>query len=397
MEEVTKRAIVIVLDGVGAGPAPDTEAYGDSGSDTLVNLGRSVGGLEVPNLARLGLGRMRSIAGVPAEERPEGSWGRLCEVNPGKDSTSGHWELAGVHLDGPFPTFPDGFPLDVIRAFEQAIGHPSIGNVVASGTDIIQRLGDEHVRTGSPIIYTSADSVFQIAAHESTVPLEKLYDWCRTARQLLLPPHAVGRVIARPFVGESGHYSRTGNRRDFSIEPTGPTILDRIKEAGLPVVAIGKIVDLYAGRGQTEQHLTHDNSEGMAAILEALDRVPSGFIMANLVDFDMLWGHRNDTAGFHAGLKTFDAWLPSALSRLRPGDLLMLTADHGNDPTTASTDHSRELVPVIATGPSVRSGVDLGVRSTFADLGATVLDHLDLPGLAHGTSFLPDLRPGGAA
>ncbi|MDZ4806016.1 MAG: phosphopentomutase [Candidatus Eisenbacteria bacterium] len=394
---MTNRAIVIVLDGVGAGPASDTAAYGDAGSDTLVNLASAVGGLRVPNLANLGLGRMSAIAGVPADERPNGSWGRLQAVNPGKDSTSGHWELAGIHLDRPFPTYPHGFPTEVIAAFEKAIDRPSIGNVVASGTDIIQRLGDEHVRTGSPIVYTSGDSVFQIAAHEEKVSLEQLYDWCRTARRLLVPPHAVGRVIARPFVGESTSYVRTGNRRDFSIDPTGPTMLDRIKEAGLPVVAIGKIVDLFAGRGQTEQHLTHNNSEGMAAILEALDRVEAGLVMANLVDFDMLWGHRNDPQGFHSGLQAFDAWLPGALSRLRPGDLLMLTADHGNDPTTASTDHSRELVPLIVAGPSVRAGVDLGIRDTFSDLGATVLDHLGLPPPAHGRSFLPDIRPGGAS
>lgn len=391
---MTHRAIVIVLDGVGAGPAPDTADYGDTGSDTLGNLSRAVGGLHLPNLAGLGLGRMHPIEGVPAVERPTGSWGRLQELNPGKDSTSGHWELAGIHLDVPFPTYPLGFPPDVIAAFDRAIGRASIGNVVASGTEIIQRLGDEHVRTGFPIVYTSADSVFQIAAHEETVPLDQLYDWCRTARSLLVPPNAVGRVIARPFNGPATNYTRTGNRRDFSVKPSGQTTLDRIKDAGLPVVAIGKIVDLFAGLGQTEQHLTHTNAEGMTAILDALDRVENGLIMANLVDFDMLWGHRNDIEGFRAGLEVFDQWLPTALSRLRSGDLLILTADHGNDPTTTSTDHSRERVPLIVTGPSLRAGVDLGVRETFADLGATVLDHLALPPPAHGRSFLPEVTRG---
>jgi phosphopentomutase len=394
VEKVTRRAIVIVLDGVGAGPAPDTADYGDTGSDTLVNLARAVGGLQLPNLAAIGLGRMRAIEGIPAVGAPRGSWGRLREVNPGKDSTSGHWELAGVHLDFPFPTYPTGFPPDVITAFEQAIGRRSIGNVVASGTEIIQRLGDEHVATGHPIVYTSADSVFQVAAHEGIVPLEQLYDWCRAARRILVPPHAVGRVIARPFIGTSPEYVRTGNRRDFSFEPTGVTTLDTITAAGRPVVAIGKIVDLYAGRGQSEQHITHSNAEGMAAIAAALDRVDDGLIMANLVDFDMLWGHRNDTAGFKAGLETFDAWLGTVLPRLGAGDLLLLTADHGNDPTTASTDHSRELVPLLAVGGAVRPGVDLGVRPTFSDLGATVLDHLGLAAPRHGTSFLPEIGAG---
>jgi phosphopentomutase len=388
-----RRAIVIVLDGVGAGEAPDADRYGDVGSDTLGNLSRAVGGLRLPNLAALGLGNMWPIAGVPPAAEPAGSWGRLCEVNPGKDSTSGHWELAGVHLERPFPTYPDGFPDDVVRDFEAVIGRGSIGNVVASGTEIIARLGDEHVRTGAPIVYTSADSVFQIAAHEEVVPLELLYDWCRRARRLLTGPHAVGRVIARPFVGASGAYQRTPNRRDFSVEPTGTTVLDLAKAAGLPMVAIGKIVDLYAGRGQTEQHVTHGNAEGMAELESALDRVPRGFIMANLVDFDMLWGHRNDTAGFKAGLETFDAWLPALLGRLREGDLLMLTADHGNDPTTPSTDHSREYVPLIAVTPGGAAGVDLGIRATFADLGATVAEHLALSGLAHGASFHSRLFP----
>jgi phosphopentomutase len=315
---------------------------------------------------------------VPPAPPGAGAFGKMREVNPGKDSTSGHWELGGVHLSQPFPTFPSGFPPEVIAAFEAAIGTRSLGNVVASGTEIIQRLGAEHVRTGYPIVYTSADSVFQIAAHEEVVPLPRLYELCRIARRLLVAPHGVGRVIARPFAGAEGGFQRTGNRRDFSMEPTASTILDRLKEAGWPVVAIGKIVDLFAARGMTEEHLTHNNSEGMAAIEAALECTGRGLIMANLVDFDMLWGHRNDVPGFKAGLEAFDLWLPRILGRLLPEDLLIITADHGNDPTTDSTDHAREHVPLVLAGPRVRSGVDVGARLTFADLAATLAAHFGL-------------------
>ncbi len=392
MNRTPGRAVVIVLDGVGVGDLPDAEAYGDTGSNTLGNLSRAVGGLDVPNLSSLGLGRIVAFSGDTKPEQPVGAFGKMTEVNAGKDSISGHWEIAGVHLEKPFPTYPHGFPPDVIAEFEKAAGTKTIGNEVASGTEIVQRLGEEHVRTGHPIVYTSADSVFQIAAHEEAIPLPRLFDLCRTARALLRGDHGVGRVIARPFVGTPGHYTRTGNRRDFSIEPTGQTALDAVHAAGLPVVAIGKIVDLYAGRGMTERRITHSNAEGMAEIESALDTVDRGFIMANLVDFDMLWGHRNDTAGFKEGIEVFDRWLPSALRRLRPGDLLVLTADHGNDPTTPSTDHSREYVPLLVTGPDLRPGVELGVRSTFSDLGATVVDYFDLPPLAHGRSFLAEVR-----
>jgi len=391
VSQSNRRSIIIVLDGVGVGELPDADRYGDVGSNTLGNLAREVGGLDIPNLKRLGLDRIVDLGGSAPVE-PSGASGKMAEVNAGKDSTSGHWEIAGVHLDRAFPTYPDGFPAEVIAAFESAVGVKSLGNEVASGTEIIQRLGDEHVRTGRPIVYTSADSVFQIAAHEEVIPLPKLYEMCRTARGLLIGDHGVGRVIARPFVGASGNYTRTGNRRDFSIEPTGETVLDRAKAAGWPVVAIGKIVDLYAGRGMTEQRITHSNAEGMAELESALDRVERGFIMANLVDFDMLWGHRNDTAGFKKGLETFDAWLPKALAKLRGDDLLFLTADHGNDPTTPSTDHSREYVPLLAAGPGVRPGADLGIRSTFSDLGATVADSLGLPAGGRGRSFLGELR-----
>lgn len=391
MNSSPRRAIVIVLDGAGVGDLPDADTYGSRGSNTLGNLSRAVGGLDIPALSGLGLGRITDLHGDPMPTRPAGAFGKMAEVNAGMDSISGHWELAGVHLEKPFPTYPEGFPAEVIAGFEKAIGTSSLGNEVASGTEIVQRLGDEHVSTGHPIVYTSADSVFQIAAHEEAIPLPKLYELCRIARRMLTGEHGVGRVIARPFVGTSGHYARTGNRRDFSIEPTGTTILDHVHGAGLPVVAIGKIVDLYAGRGMTEQRITHSNAEGMAEIESALDSVDRGLIMANLVDFDMLWGHRNDTAGFKTGLEVFDRWLAGALGRLRAGDLLILTADHGNDPTTQSTDHSREYVPVLAVGPGIRPGTDIGVRSTFSDLAATLADHFELSPMAHGRSFLKEI------
>lgn len=389
-----RRALVIVLDGVGAGEAPDAAEYGDVGSNTIGNLARAAGGLNLPNLGALGFGCITEIAGVPAPAAPRGAFGRMREVNPGKDSVSGHWEIGGVHLARPFPTYPDGFPAAVIAAFEAAIGTRTIGNVVASGTEIIQRLGAEHVRTGFPIVYTSADSVFQIAAHEEVVPLERLYELCRIARAQLTGEHGVGRVIARPFLGQADNFQRTGNRRDFSIEPTAPTILDRLKAAGWPVVAIGKIVDLFAGRGMTEQRLTHNNGEGMAAITAALDATERGFLMANLVDFDMLWGHRNDVPGFQRGLELFDAWLPEVLRRLRDDDLLIITADHGNDPTTASTDHAREFVPILMAGPRVRGGVDVGTRLTFADLAATLATHFGLEAQVRGVveADIPHLR-----
>lgn len=372
-----RRALVIILDGVGVGELPDAAQYGDEGSNTIGNLSRAAGGLSLPILARLGLGHITDIQGVPPVVA-SGAFGRMAEVNPGKDSTSGHWEIGGVHLDQPFPTYPAGFPAEVISAFEAAAGVRSLGNVVASGTEIIERLGSEHVATGFPIVYTSADSVFQIAAHEDVIPLDRLYALCRQARELLRGTHGVGRVIARPFTGAAGRFQRTGNRRDFSLEPTAPTILDRLSAAGWPVVAIGKIVDLFAGRGMTEQHLTHSNAEGMAAIESALDRVDRGLIMVNLVDFDMLWGHRNDVPGFKAGLELFDAWLPGVLESLREEDLMIITADHGNDPTTPSTDHSREFVPLVIGGPRVRAGTNLGTRLTFADLAATLADHFGI-------------------
>ncbi|MHB8079646.1 MAG: phosphopentomutase, partial [Candidatus Krumholzibacteriia bacterium] len=389
-------------DGVGAGELPDAAAYGDVGSDTLGNTARAVGGLALPTLARLGLGNLHPIAGVPPAARPLASWGRLREISHGKDSTTGHWELMGVVTEVPFPTYPHGFPPEVLEPFCAAVGRGALGNCVASGTEIIARLGDEHVRTGRPIVYTSADSVFQIAAHEEVVPLATLYAWCATARGLLVPPHNVSRVIARPFTGGSGHYVRTPNRRDFSVEPPAALLLPRLVAAGVRVTAVGKISDLYAAKGITEKIVAKGNAQGQQALAAAYARDPGGdaLFLLNLVDFDMLWGHRNDPAGMAAELGRFDAWLAGWLPGLRSGDLLMITADHGNDPTTASTDHAREHVPLLALIGGGAGGGPLGDRATFADVGATVAEFFGVPAPAVGRSFLAPLRAapaGGAA
>jgi phosphopentomutase len=384
-----RRAAIIVLDGVGIGEAPDAAQYGDQGSDTLGNLARAVGGLDLPNLAAAGLGRIKPLPGVPAVEQPQGAWGLMRPRSPGKDSTTGHWEIAGVQLERPFPTFPKGFPPEVIAEFSRLTGRGVLGNIAASGTDVLQRFGAEHERTGAWIVYTSADSVFQVAAHESVVPLDELYRACETARAMLTAPNNVSRVIARPFTGSAGAYARTANRRDFSIEPTGETLLDALAAAGIPRAGVGKVDDLFAGRGITSRH-TASNAEGVQAISEALISMESGFLFANLVDFDQLWGHRNDIAGFYEGLRAFDRALPSLVQLLREDDLLFLTADHGNDPTTPSSDHARERVPLLALGKRVRATA-LGERATFADLGATVAEWLGVAFRGTGTSFLPRL------
>jgi phosphopentomutase len=386
---VRRRAIVIVLDGVGIGAAPDAAAYGDEGSNTLGNLARALGGLALPNLERLGLGRVAPLEGLDGGATPTGAWGRMRPASAGKDSTTGHWEICGLQLARPFPTYADGFPRDVIEEFERRTGRGVLGNIAASGTEIIDRFGAEHVRTGKLIVYTSADSVFQVAAHEDVVPLEELYRACAIAREMLVAPHDVSRVIARPFVGSDGRFTRTANRRDFSITPPSETLLDALAAAGIPRRGVGKVDDLFAGRSIAAEH-TRDNEAGIAAIARALRDTPSGFLFANLVDFDQLWGHRNDAAGFHDGLRAFDLALPTLLSALREDDLLFLTADHGNDPTTPSTDHSREIVPLLAVGPRVRPA-DLGERPTFADLGATVGEWLGVGFRGRGTSFLSEL------
>ena len=387
-----RRAIILVLDGVGVGAAPDAEEYGDAGSDTLGNLARALGGLTLPNLQALGLGNVVALAGVAPAEAPEGAWGAMQPASAGKDSTAGHWEIAGLHLERPFPTYPQGFPADVLAAFSSATGRGVLGNVTASGTEIIDRFGAEHERTGKWIVYTSADSVFQVAANEAVVPLKELYAACEIARKLLVAPHDVSRVIARPFRGTAGSFQRTPNRRDYSIAPPGETLLDALAGAGVPRAGVGKVDDLFAGRSLHSRH-TADNAEGIRAILEWLSASQGGLLFANLVDFDTLYGHRSDVAGFERALRQFDDALPAIRAALREDDLLFLTADHGNDPTTGSSDHARECVPLLVTGPQVRA-VSLGRRSTFSDLGATVAEWLNIPFRGRGTSFLADLERG---
>ena len=386
---MSKRAAIIVLDGLGIGPAPDTATYGDAGSDTLGNVARAVGGLRLPNLEQFGLGKVRPIAGLAPGVRPTAAHGVAQPASPGKDSTTGHWEICGVLLERAFRTYPNGFPASLLDEFARRTGRGWLGNRAASGTAIIAELGAEHQRTGKWIVYTSADSVFQVAAHEATVPLEELYRACEVARGMLIGEHAVSRVIARPFVGARGDYRRSPHRRDFSLEPVGTTLLDRLAEAGVPRVGIGKVDDLFAGRNITSEH-TATNADAYRLIERALDELEAGFVFVNVIEFDQTWGHRNDVAGFHQGLSELDAWLPRLVARLRREDLVILTADHGNDPTTPSTDHSREMVPVLVLGPQVQPAA-LGVRRTFADLGQTVADYFGVTRLAAGTSFLGEV------
>jgi phosphopentomutase len=378
------------MDSVGIGELPDAAAYGDQGSNTLANIARRVP-LQIPTLRALGLPRLVPLRGVQPVDDPLAAYGRMAEASAGKDSVTGHWEMMGIVLDRPFPVFPSGFPPELISEFERRIGRRTLGNVVASGTEIIERLGAEHVRTGRPIVYTSADSVFQIAAHESVVPIDELYRYCDVAFGLAARGLGIGRVIARPFVGEPGRFKRTANRRDFALPATDATLLDRLTERGTPVVAIGKIKDLFAGRGISRAVHTASDDEGMDAVETALDQTRAGLIFVNLVDFDTVYGHRNDVQGYAANLERFDARLGEVLPRLKSGDLLIVTADHGNDPTTPSTDHSREYVPLLAYGARVRAGVNLGLRQTFADLGQTLAEVFGVEPLKHGTSFLGEL------
>lgn len=384
-----KRAIVIILDGVGIGELPDAVNYGDQGSNTLANLAAVTGGLNIPNMEALGLGCMQDIKGVNCSGEIIGCFGKMAEMSPGKDSTTGHWELAGLVLDSPFPTYPSGFPKEIIRAFTNQTGYEILGNYPASGTEILKELGEEHLITGRPIIYTSVDSVFQIAAHEEIIPLAKLYDICRVARKILKGKHAVARVIARPFVGDNkNNFIRTKYRKDFSLKPPGKIILRILQEAHIPTIAIGKINDLYAYQGIDHNLITKSNREGMRALNQALIKYPNGLIMANLVDFDMLWGHRNDVSGFKKGLEYFDKWLGPYKKSLAAEDILFITSDHGNDPTTPSTDHSREYVPILVYGNTIKSGVNLGTRSTFADLQSTLAEYFSVIKGSFGKSFL---------
>jgi phosphopentomutase len=384
-----KRAAIIVLDGLGIGACPDQAAYGDAGSDTLGNTARAVGGLKLPNLERLGLGKARPISGLAPGVKATAAYGVALPISKGKDSTTGHWELCGVVLERPFRTYPQGFPRDLLDEFAQRSGRGWLGNKAASGTAIISELGAEHQRTGKWIVYTSADSVFQIAAHEGTVPLAELYRGCQVARELLVGEHTVSRVIARPFVGVAGSYARTAHRRDFSIAPTGTTLLDRLAERGIARTGIGKVDDLFAGRNIESEH-TPTNARAYELIEGALAARRSEFIFVNVIEFDQTWGHRNDVPGFHKGLHELDAWIPRLEQRLEGEDVIILTADHGNDPTTPSTDHAREAVPVLVLGPRVKP-VALGERRSFADLGATVAEYFDVAPLAAGTSFLGEV------
>lgn len=384
-----RRAAIIILDGLGIGAAPDAGSYGDQGSNTLGNVARAVGGLSVPRLETLGLGRCAELDGVAPVASPAAAHG-VCEpASPGKDSTTGHWEICGLLLESPFPTYPHGFPAAVIDEFARLTSRGVLGNKPASGTAVLDEYGAEHRRTGNWIVYTSADSVFQIAAHEETVPPAQLYGACLTARELLRGQHGVSRVIARPFAGEPGAWKRTAGRRDFSLPPPGPTLLDRLAERQIPRVGVGKVDDLFAGRGITSIH-TETNAEAYALIEGALAAMHRGLLLANVIEFDQTWGHRNDIPGFSRGLVELDRSMPRLLNGVREDDLVIFTADHGNDPTTPSTDHSREIVPLLVFGPKVRPA-DLGRRHTFADIGQTVADFLGVPALGAGTSFLSEV------
>ena len=388
------RIIWIVLDSVGIGELPDAADYGDVGRDTLGHIARWRP-LRVPNLVRIGLANIKPLEHLAPSPRPAGSFGKGATVSPGKDTTTGHWEMAGIWLNRAFPVYPHGFPKDLIAEFERQIGRRTLGNKPASGTEIIKELGEEHMRTGWPIVYTSGDSVFQIAAHEDVIPIAELYRMCEIARKLLDGPNRVGRVIARPFAGPPGNFRRTERRHDYAVEPPRPMLLDVLADRKIPVFGVGKIHDIYNGRGVENYVTTKDNADGMAKLTEALARQPRGLIFANLVDFDMLYGHRKDLEGFARSLEEFDALLGPFLSALRPSDLLLITADHGcdPDPVNPTTDHSREYVPILAYSPgasglpAVAGGANLGIRSTLADMGQTVAENFG-GAIPHGTSFL---------
>ncbi len=379
-----------MLDSVGIGELPDAPLYGDAGSNTIGNIARRVA-LAVPTLRNLGLDRIAALGGGVTSGAPAAAVGRMAEASPGKDSVTGHWELMGIVLDRPFPVFPHGFSPEIIGEFSRRAGRGVLGNKAASGTEILDELGPEQLRTGSLIVYTSADSVFQIAAHEGVVPVPELYRACEIAYELVAEGLGVGRVIARPFVGAPGHFTRTANRRDYALPPAGETLLDRVTSARLPVVAVGKIDDLFAGRGITRAIHTASDDEGMDCVEREMGQLASGLLFVNLVDFDTQYGHRNDVEGYARNLERFDARLSTVFPRLRDGDVLIITADHGNDPTTASTDHSREYVPLLVAGKQVRGGADLGTRSTFADVGQTLAELFGVGRLAHGTSFLQEV------
>jgi phosphopentomutase len=384
-----RRVIWIVLDSVGIGEMPDAAKYGDAGSDTLGNIARQRP-LHLPNFCQLGLANIKPLTGLAPVSEPSGAYGKCTLASPGKDTTTGHWEMVGIHLEKPFPLFPHGFPSEVMDEFERRIGRRAIGNKAASGTEIIKELGEEHVRTGSPIVYTSADSVFQVAAHEEVIPLFELYKICDTAREILRGPYEVGRVIARPFIGEVGAFTRTPNRHDYAVPPPKGMLLDQLASRNIDVYSIGKIFDVFLGRGIREYEKTKSNADGLAKTLAAMDTVDRGMIFVNLVDFDQQYGHRNDVEGYARALEEVDRWLPSFNAKLRADDLAIFTADHGCDPTTPSTDHSREYVPLLAYGPGVKHGVKLGTRATLSDIGQTVAENYGAK-IVVGESFLSQL------
>jgi len=384
------RLIILVLDSAGIGELPDAVHYEDEGSNTLGNLAEAVGGLNMPNLQKLGLGNIAPIKGVEPTSRPQASFGKCAEVSAGKDTMTGHWEMMGVKLNEPFPTYPNGFPPEVIEPFEKAINSKIIGNKTASGTEIIKELGETHLKTGFPIVYTSADSVFQIAAHKEIISLEKLYDMCLTARKMLVGRHNVARVIARPFIGRPGSFKRTAERKDFSVAPP-PNVLDNLISAGIEVIGIGKIAEIFAGRGVSNEIHGSGNDELMQLTIDEFKKLKSGLIFTNLVDFDMLWGHRNDCAGYARALERLDNQLEALLQLLTAEDMLIITADHGCDPTTPSTDHSREYVPLLVVGPTVKAGVKLGTRETFGDIGQTAAEYFSVERIGAGKSFLKDI------
>jgi phosphopentomutase len=386
---VFARVIWIVLDSVGIGSMPDFQSYGDEPSDTLGNIARRRG-LKLPNLAAMGLWNLKPVEGFAPAAHPSAAYGRSALASPGKDTTTGHWEMAGIHLQHPFPLFPNGFPPEIMDPFERRIGRSSLGNKAASGTEIIKELGEEHLRTGSPIVYTSADSVFQVAAHEDVIPLWELYKICETAREILRGPNEVGRVIARPFNGSPGAFRRTENRKDFAVPPPQGMLLDKLENAGVEVYSVGKIFDVFLGRGIEEHVKTKSNADGMQKTAAALAELERGLIFTNLVDFDQNFGHRNDVEGYGAALEEFDRWLPEFTAKLTPNDLLLITADHGCDPTTPSTDHSREYVPLLAWSAARAEGVNLGTRPTLSDTGQTVAANFNTE-IEKGTSFLPDI------
>ena len=389
------RVVLIILDSVGIGELPDAALYGDTGSNTLVNISKAVNGLNLPNMAAMGLGNILDIQGVPPAAKPTAAYGKMAEKSKGKDTTTGHWELAGLVLEKAFPVYPQGFPPEIISSFENLIGRPIIGNKVASGTEIIKELGEEHIRTGNPIVYTSADSVFQIAAHEEIIPLEELYNMCKTARSLLTGEHTVGRVIARPFVGQPGNFERTANRHDYSLKPPEKTVLNLLVEKGIPVTGVGKIFDIFAGEGITQSLHIEGNMDGVDKINGLLRKDTSGLIFANLVEFDSKYGHRNDPKGYAVALEDFDKRLPEIISLLEYRDIMIITADHGCDPTTKGTDHSREYIPLLVFGKMLKPGVNLGVRTSFADIASTIgeLWHIKYP---KGKSFVHEIMKEGA-